>query len=531
MDKDITRRSFIKTSLAGGAVALAAAHGLHRSPVWAADSKDIVRGGVFRMAESYTPNTLDVHKASMRFAVSGAIYDFLIDARVTPETQKCTLIPALATKWSEENDSKRLVFELRKGVKFHDGSPFDAKVAQWNLERLRNHPESHLKSELKVIAGVDVVDDYRIALNLSYPSKQLLYNLSSAVVTAGMVSKQFHDRHGEEEIYRKGAGSGPFRVKEWLVDNKVILERVEGYWKQGADGKPLPYLDGAELNYRPDKSQTVIDLRAGAMDAMEEPPPRDVEKIIKEGDTIYIPLPPAERSWPCLALNPRRKPFENTYLRKAAFYALDRERIAKIMGYGVGRAHQYPYITGGQSGWDPAAWADYSYNPELAQRLVKKDFPKGVDAELFYIEREPDRTIAQMVKSMWDKAGIRTKMGGRERLGWIETMRGDTYEGAFWSAPTRVGSAISVYVQSGGKSNWGNYQNPAVDMLLNAYDRTTDPKKSHDLMRSALGIIWMDAELTTGYAVPYGAAARKNVHGLQAHWDCLAIENVWKSKI
>jgi peptide/nickel transport system substrate-binding protein len=345
-----------------------------------------------------------------------------------------------------------------------------------------------------------------------------------------MVSKQFHDKHGEEEIYRKGAGSGPFRVKEWLVDNKVILERFDGYWKQGADGKPLPYLDGAELNYRPDKPQAVIDLRAGTLDAMEEPPPRDVEKIKKDANTIYIPLPPAERSWPCLALNARRKPFQSTYLRKAAFYALDREKIAKIMGYGVGKPHQYPYITEGQIGWGPAAWPDYSYNPDKARELLEKDYPTGVDTELFYIEREPDRTIAQLVKSMWDKVGIRTKMGGRERLGWIETMRGDTYEAAFWSAPTRVGTAISYYLKSDGRSNWGNYKNPAVDLLLKEYDRTTDTEKSHDLMRSALGIIWMDAELTTGYSVSYAAATRKNIHGLLAHWDCLAIEGVWKSK-
>ena len=106
------------------------------------------------------------------------------------------------------------------------------------------------------------------------------------------------------------------------------------------------------------------------------------------------------------------------------------------MGFGVARAHQYPWITKGQPGWDPKIWPDYSYNPDKAKELLKQDHPKGANVKLFIIAREPDTTLGELLKSMWDRVGIKTELKAIERLQWIDTMRKDTYEAGFWNAAT-----------------------------------------------------------------------------------------------
>ena len=304
MSREITRRSFIKGSLIGAGVL--AAGPLLGTDLLAATKP--ARGGVWRVARDKTVASLDAHRVNEYFTSIGGMYDCLIDTTMDPKTQVMTLAPGLATKWQWENNGLRLVFELRKGVTFHDGSKFDAKVAKWNLDRVRNHPKSYLASDIKEIKDVEVLGDYAIAVNLSAPSGSLMYNLSSARQWAGMVSQAFQEKHGDDELARKGCGTGPFRYKQWIVDEKVVLERNPDYWAQGVDGNSLPYLDGMEEHYRPDLNKAVLDLRSGSIDAVQFPAARDVAAIKKDDKLKYVELPPFEFQKVCVGLNSRTRP-------------------------------------------------------------------------------------------------------------------------------------------------------------------------------------------------------------------------------
>ena len=107
------------------------------------------------------------------------------------------------------------------------------------------------------------------------------------------VSKSFQEKQGDDELARKGCGTGAFRYKNWIVDEKVVLERFPDYWKKGIDGKPLPYLDGMEEHYRPKIDQAVLDLRSGGLDTVHFPPPREVSKIKESPDLLYSSCPPS----------------------------------------------------------------------------------------------------------------------------------------------------------------------------------------------------------------------------------------------
>jgi peptide/nickel transport system substrate-binding protein len=526
MSASFSRRDFLKSAIVGaGALAGLTAGDAGIFPARAAER--IKRGGIWRAAQAHTPPTLDAQRISMYWASIGAMYDCLLSIKTNPKTYAQEIVPGLASEWQVEKKGRRVVFVLRKGVRFHDGSRFDAQAAKWNLDRVRTHPKSYLKADLGEIESVELLNDDSIAVNLKYPSGSLLYNLSDGALWSGMVSKAFQEKHGDDELARKGCGTGPFRCKEWIVDQKIVLERFPDYWRAGADGKPLPYLDGFEEHYRPKIDQAVIDLRAGSLDTVIDPATRDFPAIKKDSGLEYVEMPPFEWHHIGLGFNSRKGPFTSHALRKAACYAIDRERIVKILGFGVARVHQYPWITKGQPGWAPEAWPDYSFNPSKAAELVKADSPRGVTVELLSIAREPDSTYAELLKAMWDKAGIKTELKSIERLGWIEAMRKDNFHAGFWNAAPYMGAFIRPKLMTGAPGNWSNFKNPKVDQMLEEHLQTLEPAKQHELMKEILKIVYETAELTCAFAVTQAVGTHKKVKGIRTYWRHIAAGEVW----
>ena len=196
MAREITRRGFLQGAAAGAGVLVGLGHLDPSGSSSEAATSPIKRGGIWRVAGWMTPPTLDVHRISQYWVCIGGMYDCLLSTRIDPKTLAVELLPGLATAWQYEKDGKRIIFTLRKGVVFHDGSKFDATVAKWNLDRVRNHPKSLLKADLTEIESVEALNDSTLAINLHYPSCSLLYNLSTARLWAGMVSKAFQEKHG-----------------------------------------------------------------------------------------------------------------------------------------------------------------------------------------------------------------------------------------------------------------------------------------------------------------------------------------------
>jgi peptide/nickel transport system substrate-binding protein len=523
MSRGLTRREFVKGTIAG-----TAALSFVGSPffsTWAAEP--VKRGGIWRLARNKATSSMDPQRANEFYTCMGAMYDSLVDVTIDPQTSESKLVPGLATEWHMDRNNKRLLFTLRKGVLFHDGSRLDAVVAKWNIDRLRLHPKSYLAPDIKEIESVEVLNDQTVAINLKYPSGGLIYNLSTARVMGGFVSKNFQEKHGDDELARKGCGTGAFRCKDWIVDETVVMERFPDYWKKGADGKALPYLDGMEEHYRPKIDQAVLDLRSGGLDTIHYPPPREVSKIRESPDLLYLELPPFEYHDVCCGFNPRKGPFTSLELRRACCYAIDRNRFAKITGFGVSRPHQYPYIVPGQPGWSPKDWTDYTYNPEKAKELVKAAYPKGVTVHVSVISREPDTTYGELLKAMWDAVGIKTELKATERLEWIQNLRKDNFEIGFWQASAYLGGFIREKLTTGSSANWANISVPQVDQILDEHSKTISEAKRHELMKSALKIIYDQALLTSATALTQAVATHKKVKGLRSYFRTLVANEVW----
>ena len=144
-------------------------------------------------------------------------------------------VPWLATGWKIAKDLRSITFTLRKGVKFHDGTDFNAEAVKWNLDRYRTSTNTELKS----VESVEVLDPFTVKLNLSKWSSTLIDNFT---MHAGMmISPTSFQKNGADWAKTHPVGTGPFKLAYWQRDTSVKFEKFPGYWQKGK-----PYLDGVE---------------------------------------------------------------------------------------------------------------------------------------------------------------------------------------------------------------------------------------------------------------------------------------------
>jgi ABC-type transport system substrate-binding protein len=248
--------------------------------------------------------------------------------------QDGTITPLLATAWKVADDGLSITLNLRKGVKFHDGSDFNADACKWNLDTriaAKISGASNWKS-------VDKVDDYTVRINLASYQNIVLTNMASLVTQ--MVSKDYFDKNGIDASRWNPVGTGPFLFVEYQRDAKLTYKRNPSYWDTGK-----PYLDGVVMTAIADETVRRLAFEKG-----------DIDRITVAGGTAASELQAAGytlRTAPggTFFLVPDsvndKSPWSNIKVRQAASYALDREALAKGLGLGyLNTAYQlYPGYT------------------------------------------------------------------------------------------------------------------------------------------------------------------------------------------
>jgi len=172
--------------------------------------------------------------------------------------------PMLAESWEFKDGGTKLIMKIRKGVKFHDGSDMNAEVAAWNIKRIVQNPVSIAKSQIGELDSENpatVIDEYTVQLNLIQPSTDILFGLANFRCT--MVSMKAAEDNGEEWLQLNPVGTGAFKFVKWEPGSKIELVKFTDYWKMGADGKPLPYLDKLTYKVVLEVSTAVTEILAG----------------------------------------------------------------------------------------------------------------------------------------------------------------------------------------------------------------------------------------------------------------------------
>jgi peptide/nickel transport system substrate-binding protein len=227
-----------------------------------------VHAQTLRVGLAEDPDVLDPTLA--RSFVGRIVFSALCD-KLFDIDEKLGLVPQLAEKYEWSADSKALTIKVRAGVTFHDGEKLDAAAVKFNIERHKTMAGSNRRGELAPVSGVEVVDPLTVRLNLSAPFSPLLAALSDR---AGMMVSPKAAQAAGDKFGAKPVCSGPFKFVERVAQDRIALERYDGYWNPSA-------IHFAKITYTPIPDATVrlANLKAGQLDFIERVASSDVEKL------------------------------------------------------------------------------------------------------------------------------------------------------------------------------------------------------------------------------------------------------------
>jgi len=449
----VSRRKFLRLcALASGGLA----PGALSLPAFAQTAPK--KGGTLRVGFYLEASTMDPHLSGSK--VDRQIYHNIYEPLIVLDVN-LGLKPGLAESW-QQPDPKTLVMKLRRGVKFHDGTDWNAEAAKLNFDRMKTEPKSVRKGEVASIESVDILDPYTIKINLRRPDAALLATLTDR---AGMMvsPKVIQERGPELERNAKGAGTGPFEFVEWVKDDHLLIKRNEAYWNtQGG-----PYLDRVRYRPIPDDTVKLQSLQSNEIDVIDYVQPRDVAAVKADKNVVVLDVPSLAAF--AYQLNMTRPPFNVKALRQAVAYALDTQQIVKGVWLNVGVPANGPV--------SPASWAYDRTIPPIKRDLAKAKAklaeggkPGGFPFTITTANIPINIQEAEVMQAQLAEAGMTVKI----KLVDAATQLSDGNSKNFdmisyqWSGrPDPDGNTYQFFKTTPGISlNWSGISNPQIDALL-----------------------------------------------------------------
>jgi peptide/nickel transport system substrate-binding protein len=268
----------------------------------------------------------------MRF-MGYTVFEALIGYDLSSADKPASLIPALATEWKADPANKlRWVFKLRPGVKFHDGSAFDAQAVVWNLDKILNtkaeqfdtKQSSQGKTRIPTVASYKALDAMTVEIVTSEVNALLPYQMAWIVMSSPAqwqaVGKSW------DAFLRAPSGTGPFKLESYMPRERAVLARNPAYWNPAR----VPHLDKMVLMPIPDASARVAALRSGQVDWIEAPPPDAMSTLKNAGFALVSNVYPHVWPWHFSRLD--GSPWNDIRIRKAANLAIDREGMKELLG-------------------------------------------------------------------------------------------------------------------------------------------------------------------------------------------------------
>jgi peptide/nickel transport system substrate-binding protein len=422
-----------------------------------------------RIGLAEDPDVLDPTLA--RSFVGRVVFTALCD-KLFDIDEKLNIVPQLAEKYEWSADNKALTLHIRAGVLFHDGEKLDAAAVKFNIERHKTLPGSNRRGELAPVSSVDVVDPMTVRLNLSAPFSPLLAALSdrAGMMVSPKAAQAAGDRFGSKPVC-----SGPFKFVERVAQDRITLERFDGYWNKGA-------VNFGKLTYTPIPDATVrlANLKSGQLDFIERVASSDIEKIEKEKkykvariteigyQGITINVGKSEKA----QANPLGR---DARVREAFELSLDRQGLAQVVS-------DNEALVGNQ--WVAPNNPYYAKNVPLPQRdvararaLLKEAGVSNPSFTLLTSTTSDAQRLALVVQAMSKEAGFDVKIQAAEfatSLNLADKGDFEAYVLAWSGRPDPDGNLFSFH---GCKQplNYAGYCDAETDKLLNLSRTQRDP--------------------------------------------------------
>jgi len=516
----LRRRPLLKSILAGaGASVMLARHGR-------ANAEKLHYGGQLRVAYPAFPGSLDpaLGRAGGDAYYWKQAFDQLVDADPGLNPRAAT---SLAESWDITDTA--ITLHLRKGVVFHDGTPFNAEAVKFNIERVLDPAtKATPRATFSPVAGAEVVDETTVRLNLKKPWGSALSMLADR---GGAMSSPTAIKALGVDYAFKPAGTGPFKVAEIVSGSHVKFVRNEKYWGRDADGNKLPYLDEVVIRLITDETVQVSALKAGEIDLVLLPyrevqnfehDPKWQIKVFEGGSVAYL-----------LQFNLTKPPMDNVNLRLAVAYAINPDVINKAVYF-----NHAIVAKGGM--WPPGSWA-YDptverphYDPAKAREFLKLGGkPDGFETDVITWTSDLHRPSAEIVRAQLAAVGIKLNLKVYEVTVATEKFEYGGEAPLFltsWSRYPEPDWNASLIYRSDGYYNPGKLKDARVDALIDAGAAISDIAKRKPIYRQIDEIELGEARMVPLLYGVSNATAPNNVMGLNDlfGWDAkFNFKQIW----
>lgn len=487
-------------------------------------------GGKLHVGVSTAVTTLDPAKGSANaMALSGyAIYDTLMKVDKLGDKPA----PNIASSFEPNTDYTVWTMKLPEGLKFSDGTAFDAEAVKFNMDRhLDPKTASTAASLLSAVKSVDVPDATTVVFTLKTPFANLPAVLSyDGSGTAGYIASPAALQKFGDDYTANASGMGPYMLKSWAPGKDVVLVRNPNYWNTA---KQKPYLDEIDIKVLEDEQARYQALLAGDIDYAPSINPTIIKQAQGGGQLTVVNGVGSDQD--SISLNMTKAPFNDLRVRQAISYALNRQEIVDLTKEGLANpaVNLFPKT-------DP--FANSNSDPEFdlakAKQLVAEyKADTGKDVTFTYMCR-PTVNTTDVIERQLAAAGMKVKVDIQESTTAVTNFIGGKYDAACWTMAGFLTPDLLPYrfFYSSGDLNSTGFDNAEFDELTDKARATSDIAKQKELWVAADKILTEQLPWVWTTSQPIGFLARKNVHSTdfdepsRLRYSVPTVNNVWLSK-
>jgi peptide/nickel transport system substrate-binding protein len=450
------------------------------------------------------------------------VIDNIYEPLVTYKKDEAVIIPWLATSWEVSEDGLVYTFNLRRGVKFHDGTVFNADAVVLSIKRQFNKAQFKYWNSMNMgslVEDVVKVDEYTVSFTLKQPSSLFLRYCTMHFMY--IVSPAALEKYGEKygTTVSVPAGSGPYKFKSWRKNDRIVLERFDDYWGEKAKMKYVVYKS------IPDNTARLIALEKGEIHGMNFPDPENLPRIRQNKDLKLKSRVVLDIGY--LAMKCSKAPFDDVRVRRAVSHAINKKQLVETMYPDVGVPAKNP-LPPGLKGYNDGI-ADYEYDPAKARELLREaGYPDGFKTDLWYMPiprgyMPNGKKIAEIIQSDLREVGIVAKLDTQDWATYLEYTSAGKHSMCLlgWSADIPdadnfLNVLLSMDLDTGERTvqNVAFYENPELQTMLNEARRISNEERRTEIYQKACEIVHNDAPWVPIAHTKFIVVLRENVQGL-----------------